>query len=660
MSRRSLAIAILLLMLLAYTTRAGQLFAIASAQQVQHRWGVDVSCVSQDFCGAIGLERDSDAHKSALLLVREQGIWRNIAISPSAAHREAELTSIDCPSLGVCFATGQYITSELVQHAWAVYVEDGRVTSYEGALAPFEMLDNISCTSSSFCVAEGRTYSVEKGTQPHLVSFKNNKWQGEAWLEGYDVHDIDCYEDQTCVFSGAQIVALNQSKPVFGVYRDGVVATEQVRLEDESNPYLTVLQCAHQDCVALAMGTDPRVVRRLGPDRWLTLQYLRDVPQEVRSIPWVDMACPLLESCVFVGAVGFQGAWIMDGLNDQQAIRVQSPTKERHSSVLAGVTCASSDFCIAIGSFSDVSDSVTRALMVEYQDGKWRAIDPFAEPERPSETPPAFVAFGDSITTGGAIHSCVSDRTKYAWGCPRDPQITPYPDILQRDIGFSDRDYRRVGIWGYTVREAVEAQRAGRNTEGAWVPQLKDVESATSFVAGALGINDLQFSNVFMWLRQYVWSRDGVGEKARELLDSRTEDFDSMFESLLKAKGNGAEVILTLYYNPYNTHAPFCGDLRNIGDTLVGVLNNELQQRAGMADIEVADFRPAFEGHGAGSEDPFVLGVSCDALSAARAWLPRWVGGGGGKQTVAERFDPHPNQKGTTIMAQIIKKELYD
>ena len=86
------------------------------------------------------------------------------------------------------------------------------------------------------------------------------------------------------------------------------------------------------------------------------------------------------------------------------------------------------------------------------------------------------------------------------------------------------------------------------------------------------------------------------------------------------------------------------------------MLDTELDTRAKAHGFLVADFRPAFQAHGAGSSDPFVFGTQCKASSAVADWAPKWIGGGGGESVVQEKFDPHPNDKGTQAMAEAILK----
>jgi len=286
-----------------------------------------------------------------------------------------------------------------------------------------------------------------------------------------------------------------------------------------------------------------------------------------------------------------------------------------------------------------------------------------------------YVAFGDSITTGSSIATCQENRRQSPWGCRESPTAAiPYPDRIAQALGYEYSDdpqtysrptnansltALRVGIWGYTAQEAAQAKQTGRNQQGSWQPQLSAVEHANSLVTGSLGINDLHFSDVKKWAKLYITpGRDRVSEEAASIVASKSREFDSLFASLRVAQDHGANVVVTLYYNPYDADNQQCTDLRAIGERIVNVLDNELLERAHTAGFDVADFRRPFTGHGSGSAEPFVFGTQCKLSSAVADWLPTWLGGGGGKSTLGIGFDPHPNNKGTLAMANTILQEF--
>lgn len=280
---------------------------------------------------------------------------------------------------------------------------------------------------------------------------------------------------------------------------------------------------------------------------------------------------------------------------------------------------------------------------------------------------PYYVDFGDSLTTGSSIATCKDDRTISPWGCKETPFVQPYATKVAQAMhwSFSNRiadvvnnkvsiDTMRAGIWGYTVQEAAADYLQGHNQAGSWTPQLQAVRSAVGLVTGTLGINDLRFSDVAKWGRLYLSSIDDkVTPAVQTILADRSADFDQLFAALDSARSNGAKPIIGLYYNPYDSGDQECSDLKSLGDRMVNTLDDELQQRARANHLTVVDYRRRFAGHGSGSHISYVFGQSCRLSDALVQWLPKWLGGGGGRKAVAVAFDPHPNNVGTAAIAQM-------
>jgi Mg-chelatase subunit ChlD len=302
-----------------------------------------------------------------------------------------------------------------------------------------------------------------------------------------------------------------------------------------------------------------------------------------------------------------------------------------------------------------------------------------------------YVAVGDSTTTGFSVPTCSEDRAASKVGCLGDPPAPPYPErIAAADERFDSLD--RVGIWGYTIVDAVDAYNNGQNVEGDWTPQLTAAQSATGLVTVSLGANDMEFSDIEFWLKNCVGVRfntffgrvydvDFVAREGacRDAAQEKVSDpdlvaaLDDMFDALDVAADNGAEVVVTLYFNPYNhsKHVSFLPDrscrlIHDIGDIVTDTINAELQSRADAAGFTVVDFKPAFDGHGSGAKDPYVFGSDCEVVGALTAadvdfdfgWPPVSLDTGDSETEIKKRFDPHPNAAGTAVQAQTILEAL--
>jgi lysophospholipase L1-like esterase len=309
----------------------------------------------------------------------------------------------------------------------------------------------------------------------------------------------------------------------------------------------------------------------------------------------------------------------------------------------------------------------------------------FTPPPGVQPTGPKYVAFGDSLTTGFSIPKCDSDRKDSPWGCFKNqpPPAVPYPDRVASALGYSfsddpgyykqvapgypTTDLDRVGIWGYTAREAAAAQAAEHDADGPWLPQLSAVKHAQQLVTGSLGVNDLHFGDVGFWASRYLTGGTGkVASEAQKLLNADDAALDAEFSALTTAKSNGAKVVVTQIYNPYDNGRLDCKPLRDVGRTITDTLDSELGKRAQAAGLQVADWRPVFLGHGAGQgANSYVWGTDCSIEKAISEVVPKWVPvyafgvivfpfNGGGVKAIHQEYDPHPNNAGTTAMANAI------
>jgi hypothetical protein len=130
--------------------------------------------------------------------------------------------------------------------------------------------------------------------------------------------------------------------------------------------------------------------------------------------------------------------------------------------------------------------------------------------------------------------------------------------------------------------------------------------------------------------------------------------FNRLFDRLSGAKSKGAEVAVTLYHNPYADRSD-CVYVHRIADVIVSELNAELRARSDAAGLLVADIYSAFLGHGAGSGDEYVFGTKCEDIEgAARGIMGRLRPGTSVERDLQRDYDPHPNGRGASAIADTI------
>lgn len=639
-----------------------------------------ISCSTITECVAGGTYTDEDSKNQAFIAKKSADTWATQALSipKNLQGYSNEITDVDCVTPDFCMAVGA--TADLSGH----YPWIARFSNNEWSVQSLPSLPSknsypatISCASSNFCMLGGRWVKNDV-TRPLVYVFDGVNWSRVPYDQPgfkllYNIYDIQCDAPQDCMISGVK-GAQYESKYSALIHYSQRAWGVDTSLREKQGGALSDLSCIspmHCTVVDRNYYGDLNGVFRHRDGAWQELQAGGGLTNNTDGLWWNGLSCASETSCVMSGSMRrdklqseTQAMVSVEKDSQWQLTKIEPPNAEH--SALKEVSCASSTRCVAVGFYSTGSGLSTFPLIAEFDGTMWKTVTLVADEDAPEDNvpvpetdAPAFVAFGDSLTTGGSIPTCRPDRKTSPWGCTATPPAaSPYPDRLNAEFGYTDQKYRRVGIWGYTVQDAVRARQNGRNDEGTWQPQLATIEQATDIVVGALGINDLRFSDVLFWAKKYYAKGDQVEPAARQLLAERSADFDQLFASLAKARDNGALIVIGLYYNPYDSPNHYCGDLENIGNSIVNTIDAELERRARAENFNIADFRPAFRDKGAATSDSYVFGTQCKTSTAVADWLPKWMGGGGGKDAIAEGFDPHPNDKGTQAMAQTILRSF--
>ena len=115
-----------------------------------------VSCTSSTNCVAVGAYNNSSSVEQTLAETWNGTSW-SIVSSPNEGSGQNALSDVSCTSSTICVAVGFYVNSSSVQQTLA---ETWNGTSWSTVSSPNEgsgpnSLDGVSCTSSTNCVAVG-------------------------------------------------------------------------------------------------------------------------------------------------------------------------------------------------------------------------------------------------------------------------------------------------------------------------------------------------------------------------------------------------------------------------------------------------------------------------------------------------------------------------
>jgi len=140
---------------------------------------LDVSCVSANFCMAVGLSYRIWPQVLPPLIEKWDGSVWSLVDSPSFGIVCSFLSGVSCLNTSFCMAVGQYhdstsdsdrpLTEEWNGSSWS-QVDSPRSTDLYFALG------SVSCTSRSFCIATGASYDAS-GTSRTLIE----RWDGRSW-----------------------------------------------------------------------------------------------------------------------------------------------------------------------------------------------------------------------------------------------------------------------------------------------------------------------------------------------------------------------------------------------------------------------------------------------------------------------------------------------
>ena len=285
------------------------------------------------------------------------------------------LNSVSCPSASYCTAVGDYniaTTTLALSEAW-----DGQAWSIQatpglpgGVL--MEALDGVSCVSADRCVAVGSAAGVSLGTA------LAESWDGSAWrviptpkikgAENSSLSGVSCPSARACTAVGSSfngIVTATLAEVWNG---------SKWRVTPTYNPAGAVLiplygvscsRAAH--CIGVgesAGGSGPSTLAEGWNGSSWSVQPTPD-PEGADPSALAAVSCPSTDDCLAVGSyfdneftAPLAERW--NGL--AWSILPAAPVpRDAQFAVFAGVSCVSSDECVAVGSYYNGSTNLALA-----------------------------------------------------------------------------------------------------------------------------------------------------------------------------------------------------------------------------------------------------------------------------------------------------------
>jgi len=279
-----------------------------------------VSCVSPTSCEAVG-DYDNGSGATENLVESWNGTTWSIVPSPERGASSNSLDNVTCISTTWCTAVGNFVntggvTQSLVE-SWNGATWSIVPTPDEGAHS--NLLDNLSCDSTTWCVAAGYFYNGSAVTQTLVES-----WNGTTWsivptpnigTKSNTLLGVSCTSTSSCTAVGYDV-------PTSPVIRGGIHAVNLI--ESWNGTSWSVVPSPNE-------GTD--------------------------SNNLFDISCVSPTSCVAVGSQyeGRKGKRVshtlIESWNGTSWSVVPSPNygSTRAINLLLGVSCVLSGSCAAVG-----------------------------------------------------------------------------------------------------------------------------------------------------------------------------------------------------------------------------------------------------------------------------------------------------------------------
>jgi hypothetical protein len=326
---------------------------------------VAVSCPSSTACVAVGNQETAAGGQTSLVEAWNGSAW-SIQHTPAVAGAlTVMLSSVACTSSTACVAVGWYDsaagTQEPLAEDW-----DGHTWSIQSTPIPTgasqSSLAGIACPSPAACVAVG-SYQTPTGHQLPFTA----RWNGSAWtiqptpmpanaLQGRLV-SISCASLTSCVavgdyLNGAVNVGRGHAHQPMANLWNGTAWTSQSIDRPAGAPasYLDAVSCAGAaSCTAVGWFMGAAKTQTAMAESWNGTTWVQQSGADVAGATLAGVSCATSSACTAVGATR-NGSTIAEAWNGSAWSMQPTPNRVATARQLQAVTCASSAACIAVGS----------------------------------------------------------------------------------------------------------------------------------------------------------------------------------------------------------------------------------------------------------------------------------------------------------------------
>jgi hypothetical protein len=308
--------------------------------------------------------------------------WTTVS-SPSRGI-QSSLQAVSCTSSTSCVAVGSYATGlgydrTLVENwngsTWTIVSSRNQGTGGN-------VLDGVSCTSSTRCVAVGSYISASNGLQTLA-----ERWNGSAWsitaspnmtagVSAFDgLNAVSCTSPTSCVAVGDYYYTATGEYQTLVESWNGLTWTI-VSSPNQSNTYnlLDGVSCTSStSCVAVGsyQPNDQTLIESWNGSTWSIVAS----PNQGTESDLSAVSCTSSTRCVAVGRYSYSSATqtLVESWNGSTWTVVASPDHSGYNT-LSAVSCISSTSCVAVGWYYINPPSPNQTLVETWNGTAWTIV----------------------------------------------------------------------------------------------------------------------------------------------------------------------------------------------------------------------------------------------------------------------------------------------
>jgi hypothetical protein len=337
----------------------------------------------------------------------------NVSATKAASFAgQALLTSDSCKGQGWCMAVGSYTTTDHVMHSLAMIFNGTTWRSLKNP--PGKQLDEVACSSTTFCMAVGgptgaerwngtrwRTMPSPKGglegltcaSRTFCVRLHGNvpsMWNGTSWHDGNlgdfcqgsapgpcGLAGLSCGSTTNCVAVGTWTVSQEPIQNAVADTWNGKRWTWDSDVAADGNPaQLNAVGCAATFCMAAGVASNDQAGASIATaDGWdatsnswasVSQPSLGGICAEFQSCAWAGVvACASSSSCITLPGMRTSQFW--NGTTWQEAKSISAGK----GSGLEDVACGRAD-CLAVG--FQTAHGLRRTLAELWNGSAWTIV----------------------------------------------------------------------------------------------------------------------------------------------------------------------------------------------------------------------------------------------------------------------------------------------